>query len=522
MKSTAPGSVAIIGAGPAGLAAARYLKSEGFQPVIFEQSDKIGGQWSGDRRYSGIWPSMRTNTSHVMTAFSDLRHQASSQIYPGNQAIGSYLQRYAEKFDLKSCLQLKTTVRQISRDTTGSGWIINAVGQDGILCQTSYSHVVIATGRYRKFSLPAIPGIAEFTGHAGVIHTFNYDDADKYRGLKVLVLGCSISALEIASEIAMRGAQRVLSSYRRQRYILSKILAGVPTEHIVFTRFAALSAESLPLKLVAQQLKDFILATSGSPEQFGAMKPAANVLEAGITQSQHFLPLVAEGRIETRPFVKSIDGQTINFEDGHSESVDAIVCGTGYKLDLDFLSSDLQNTLRISPERIDLYKSTFHPDLPGLAFLGFLEVLGPYFPVLELQARWIAYVYSGAATLPAPNEMRLGLNPQHILSMQTAAIMYARAAGVEPHPLNWPLLTRALYFGPLSPMSFRLSGRDSLPEAAEQVAEDARAFGAILNPELSSRERMQLQALASARKDTLLAQFIARSAESTWAGRTMP
>src|SRR5579859_6738882 len=98
MKPSALRIVAVIGAGPAGLVAARYLKSEGFQPVIFEQSHRIGGQWSGDRRYSGVWPSMRTNTSRVMTAFSDLRHQESSRIYLSNQEVCSYLQYYAEKF----------------------------------------------------------------------------------------------------------------------------------------------------------------------------------------------------------------------------------------------------------------------------------------------------------------------------------------------------------------------------------------------------------------------------------------
>ena len=64
--------VAIIGAGPAGLAAARYLASEGFEPILFEQGAAIGGQWSGDRAHSGVWPSMRTNTSRILTAFSDL------------------------------------------------------------------------------------------------------------------------------------------------------------------------------------------------------------------------------------------------------------------------------------------------------------------------------------------------------------------------------------------------------------------------------------------------------------------
>ena len=88
--------VGIIGAGPAGLAAARYLASEGFEPVLFEQGATIGGQWSGDRARSGIWPSMRTNTSRILTAFSDLPHPNGPQVYPSNQAIGEYLRAYAD------------------------------------------------------------------------------------------------------------------------------------------------------------------------------------------------------------------------------------------------------------------------------------------------------------------------------------------------------------------------------------------------------------------------------------------
>jgi dimethylaniline monooxygenase (N-oxide forming) len=78
-------AVAIVGAGPAGLAAARFLAKEGFEPVLFEQGDCLGGQWSGDARYSGVWPSMRTNTSRVMTCLSDLRHEPHTPVYPANK-----------------------------------------------------------------------------------------------------------------------------------------------------------------------------------------------------------------------------------------------------------------------------------------------------------------------------------------------------------------------------------------------------------------------------------------------------
>src|SRR5690348_5632369 len=107
--------VAIIGAGPAGLVAARYLKSEGFEPILFEQGDQVGGQWTGDPRYSGVWPSMRTNTSRVMTAFSDFQHEPHTPVYPTNQAVLAYLQRYAHQFDLLANARLKTCVQEVAR-----------------------------------------------------------------------------------------------------------------------------------------------------------------------------------------------------------------------------------------------------------------------------------------------------------------------------------------------------------------------------------------------------------------------
>ena len=39
-------TVAVIGAGPAGLTAAKHLLEAGFCPVLFEQSSSIGGQWN--------------------------------------------------------------------------------------------------------------------------------------------------------------------------------------------------------------------------------------------------------------------------------------------------------------------------------------------------------------------------------------------------------------------------------------------------------------------------------------------
>ena len=49
-------------------------------------------------------------------------------------------------------------------------------------------------------------------------------------------------------------------------------------------------------------LKQLVLEAAGSPEQYGAPRPADSIFDAGLTPSQHYLPLVAEGRIEVRPW----------------------------------------------------------------------------------------------------------------------------------------------------------------------------------------------------------------------------
>jgi dimethylaniline monooxygenase (N-oxide forming) len=501
--------VAVIGAGPAGLITARYLKSEGFEPVLFEQGSRIGGQWSADPGHSGVWPAMRTNTSRIMTSFSDLPHDASSPTYPTNEAMGEYLERYAEMFDLTRCIRLKTPVRELRRD--GDGWIVRTdAGEE------RFEQVVVATGRYHKPAIPDVPGLQSFSGSAGVSHTFSYKRPEEYRGLRVLVGGCAISSVEIASDLANLGAERVVLTNRRQRYVLPKLVNGVPLDHVAFTRFSALSKEWFPMAAVGAGFKQFVLSVAGSPEQFGAPKPADDILEAGITMSQFFLPLVAEGRIFVKPWIESVNGKTVRFTDGSAEDFDGIVFGTGYQLHLPFLSEDLRRILDVDAQHIDLCNFTFHPELRGLAFVGLYEQIGPYYPVLELQARWIAYTMSGAIAAPSKEELEAGVaayrarrgTPQ-IVFTDTMAMLFARAAGVEPELERWPDLARPLMFGPLTPMSFRMSGRDSLPDAPQRFAAEVQAFGCIPSNELGPMQIGQLQALAGARSDEVFSQYVA-------------
>lgn len=490
-------TVAVIGAGPAGLAAARWLTQRGFEPIIFEASAGLGGQWNQGAVHSAVWPGMRTNTSRIMTAFSDLDYPEGTATYPRHDEVLAYLQAYAEKFDLTRLIRFGTPVKLLDR-APGQGWVIHS-RQDGHPHAEVFAQVVVASGRFDKPRLPDIAGLEGFSGDLDVIHTKDYRGAQVYEGKTVLVAGCSISALEIASDLAYGGAKGVVASYRRQRYVLPKLIAGVPTDHVMFTRAASLAGKAVPFEMLAAGMKEKVVSVSGCPSRFGAMVPHQNIFAAGITQSQHFLPAVAEGRIKVAPWIERIDGRTVLFKDGTIAEADGIICGTGYDISLPWVAPAIAETLAIECDRIDLAQHTFHPELPGLAFLGLYDAIGPTFPVMELQARWVAAALSGTVPMPSADTLRHGVEVARAgragpagVPMHDLALLFAGNAGCEPSLMARPELQRALLSGPLSAVSFRLEGADILPDAVERTKAAAAAFGHIASSDSTPEESKML------------------------------
>ena len=95
-------------------------------------------------------------------------------------------------------------------------------------------------------------------------------------------------------------------------------------------------------------------------------------------------------------------------------------------------------------------------------------------------------------------------------AMHRMALVFAREAGVEPDLMAWPNLARALLFGPLSAISFRLSGPDQLHDIEARVAAEAQGAGTAASSSFSNEQVSQLQNLAAARKDPEFAEFVSR------------
>ena len=84
-------------------------------------------------------------------------------------------------------------------------------------------------------------------------------------------------------------------------------------------------------------------------------------------------------------------------------------------------------------------------------------------------------------------------------------------AGVEPDPLKRPELAKALLFGPLSPIQFRMDGHDKLPDAAARFAETVAAFGCVTNLQFDTHELRGLEILAgNLKKEKWLAELLGK------------
>jgi flavin-binding monooxygenase-like protein len=450
--------VAVIGAGPSGLVAAKCALEAGFDVTVFEAGDTLGGQWHATAPNSGVWPGMHANTSRAMTAFSDFPAPAEHPLHPAAEQVEAYLNAYARVFGFVDRIRFGSRVADVR-----PGWLVDGEPFDA---------VIVASGRFRRPRLA--PVVDAFRGD--VIHSFDYPGAEPFRDRVTLVYGNGISGLEIASDVAPHAP--VVSAFRTSRYVIQKVVDGVSSDWQWYTLFGALERGLLPAGEWGRRQRERILRVAGNPADFRAPEPSQDLRAAGVSLSQDYLTLVRDGSIVCRPGIASIEGASVTFTDGSTLAVDAIVCATGYDIDIPYLTDGVWDVLGSD---LALYQRTFHPDLPGLGVIGQFLAQGPYFPLLELQARWIAGVWSGEVALPHEHMMRHTIaHPRPPLDAHNAlAFTLSEELGVSPEPIDWPELCEPLLFGPLLPPRYRLSGPGARPDAAalftQQLAASPRA-----------------------------------------------
>lgn len=484
--------VAILGAGPSGIAACKAALEEGLLPTVFEQAAGLGGLWRGDG-FGKTWRTLRTNLSKYTCAFSDGPWPEAVQDFPNTLELQRYLEQYAAKHDLLRHMQLQTRVTHLQPVATGTGWQVTweaGAGEAQGPATETFTFVVVATGIFSKPHLVDLPGMESFPGK--VLHAASYREPASFEGCRVLVMGAAFSGADIAAEVA-GSARSVTVAARRPLWYLPRFIGGRPVDLAFYSRAASDRGRGTTEEERNLKRHAFFASLVGEPPPgLTAPDPQRGDLPfVAITDA--FLEAVSAGRVVARSAgIVGFEGPTALFSDGHKEDFDAVILATGYRLELPFLPEPLQQAIELKSEDwlqpAILHECVWRPELPNLAFVGLYR--GPYFAAMELQARWACGVFSGRLPLPSKAELEAGLEAERSVRGQQPRPQFphgdyvsmtealARRVGVHPgeilasesHPLR-----QLLYDGPLLPFHYRLVGFGAQVDLAEGAIRECNA-----------------------------------------------
>ncbi len=185
--------IAIIGAGPSGIAAGRELLQQGFHDfTIFDELDGPGGTW---RQHS--YPGLACDVWAHSYTFSYAPNPDWSASFVGYEEIQRYLAHCCTQFGLDSHLTLKTSITRASYAGEGK-WLLES--KDGPLGQ--FDIVINAMGNQHTPLYPEVEGISHFKGDSWHSTEWNHDV--DLQGKKVIIVGSAAAAVQIVPEVAKK------------------------------------------------------------------------------------------------------------------------------------------------------------------------------------------------------------------------------------------------------------------------------------------------------------------------------
>ncbi|WJX87227.1 aliphatic glucosinolate S-oxygenase [Trifolium repens] len=339
--------VAVIGAGVSGLVVARELKRENHNVLVFEQNNRIGGNWIYDPKtdsdplsidpnretvHSSLYISLRTNLPRQLMSFRDypfVKSETDPRMFPGHDEVLRFLDRFADEFGIKELTRFDTRVIRVERGE--KGWMVESLSRGSeLVTREVFEAVVVCSGHNSSPRIAKIQGIEKWGGYQ--MHSHNYRVPEPFHNQIVLLVGYGPSAFDIAVDI-LAVAKEVHVAVKENRF-------GVKFQNLIY---------------------------------------------------HDMIKCVEE------------DG-SIAFQDGSSIFADTIIHCTGYRYHFPYLETN--GIVTIEDECVGpLYKHIFPPSLaPWLSFIGIISK-EPIFAIVELQAMWVARVLSGKILLPTEEEM---------------------------------------------------------------------------------------------------------------------
>ncbi|MBV9504407.1 MAG: NAD(P)/FAD-dependent oxidoreductase [Acidobacteriia bacterium] len=192
--------VVIVGAGFAGLYALHRLRSLGFSARVYEAASGVGGTWFWNR-----YPGARCDVESLeySYSFSDELEQEWqwTERYASQPEILRYLNYVADRFNLRTHIQLNTRVTAAGFDETANCWTIQTDGGSAV----SAAFFILATGCLSKPKALEYKGLESFQGKWYYTGQWPHERVD-FTGRRVAVIGTGSSGIQSIPVIAEQAA----------------------------------------------------------------------------------------------------------------------------------------------------------------------------------------------------------------------------------------------------------------------------------------------------------------------------
>ncbi|OJY33737.1 MULTISPECIES: NAD(P)-binding domain-containing protein [Gemmobacter] len=339
--------VAVIGAGPSGLAMLRAFqsaKAKGAdipEVVCFEKQGNWGGLWNytwrtgldehGEPVHCSMYRYLWSNGPKEGLEFADYSFEEhfGKQIasYPPRAVLFDYIEGRVKKAGVRDWIRFNTTIRMVRYDEAKGTFTVTAHDlENDRMYDEEFDNVVVASGHFSVPNVPEYPGFDKFNGR--VLHAHDFRDAREFAGKDLLLLGSSYSAEDIGSQCWKYGAKSITVAYRN------------------------------------------------APMGF---KWPENWKEV--------------------PKLERVDETTAYFADGTSRKVDAIILCTGYKHHFPFLPDDLRLKTANRLAAADLYKGVVWVNNPKMFYVGMQDQWFT-FNMFDAQAWWVRDAIMGRIAVP--------------------------------------------------------------------------------------------------------------------------
>lgn len=201
--------VLVIGAGLTGMAAAIKLREAGYDYIVVEKNENVGGTWF-ENRYPGVGVDTPSHFySYSWEIWPDWQHY-----HPQGADMQRYMLEVADKYGIRDHIRFNSKVETLVYDEDAGIWTVTVRGADGREETIVANAVINGHGPVNRFKWPDIPGLQEFAGP--VVHTAAWPADLDVEGKRVAIIGTGASSAQLAGAIGPKVKE--LTVYQRTKH----------------------------------------------------------------------------------------------------------------------------------------------------------------------------------------------------------------------------------------------------------------------------------------------------------------